>query len=903
MAMNTLEEIDITEASAENIDANPELPAATETAKKVVRFPSPRNNMEAALQIAENRKLKVYPIHTIENHICTCGNPKCEHEAKHPVLKGGFNTASSDDQEIRKMWRGNPNYNIGIATGKYGKSGLLVIDIDEKHDGYESLKAMQEEHEALPDTLSVHSGGGGLHLYFSYDARLHTIKSKANFSKFKGIDSRADGGGIVAPPSIHCSGNRYAWDSINKHLAVAPEWLLKLVSEKKSRRRGSLSSSLNSTKKIPEGKRNEALFSIANKMRRSGFSAEDLLASLMEANKKRCEPPLEDEEVTSIAENASSYTDNDAQGSGRQTNKAKKDVSELSSYLPFEPIDRDVLNMIRGLLDSGDEAGGDDEDDPKRLYYSRAGAVLVCWMAEHGMFIRTDAPKYYYLFRETGTLYDLESEQFVYYMYRVCGINPKDRAFDFLLHDCRTAATMAEEKSVHKFAFWNEETKTLYVSSRDGRVYRFDDETIDVVRNGEEVFFLDRSDWDPIEYDPALADGQLERFCLSDAHWDGADEEQALAFRAWIVSLFFPEHCESKPLLLLLGQAGSGKTTLLRLILRYLFGINSQVTGVPEKEDAFMAAAASSHLLVMDNLDTSINWMRDRLAMLSTGGSDTKRKLYTTNEQETIRYNCFIAFTSRTPDTLKRDDLASRLLVLKLAKIENSSSADEKTFTCESVFKNEIRAARPGFWADLFLTLSAVVKELRSAKEETQGRLRMADWERLARLVALLSGKEAVWDSFVNSVVKVQEEVLIDEDPLIEAIESGLERGYIFEDQDYLARELYDALTVALFGKDHPKAGWYKAVSTFSKRLQSLIDNGLHKRYGLTARKGTTKRASNMMVYRFEDTGKEDCILKDLIQSFEERQGNETQRQKDFGISASKYQQGKPFIYDPGVNN
>jgi hypothetical protein len=638
-------------------------------------------------------------------------------------------------------------------------------------------------------------------------------------------------------------------------------------------------------------------------MRRSGLSAEDLRTSLQEVNKNRCEPPLNEEEVASIADNASSYTDTNQGGSKRQTDKAKKDVSKLSSYLPFEPIDKDVLKKIRGLLDKGDEAGGgDDEDDPKRTYYSSAGAVLVYWMAEHGMFIRTDAPKFYYLFKDTGTLYDLESEPFVYYLYRVCGINPKDRAFDFLHHDCRTAATMAEEKSVHKFAFWNEETKALYVSARNGNVYRFDGEDISVVRNGEEVFFLDRSDWDPIEYDPSLADGQLERFCLSDAHWDGADEEQALAFRAWIVSLFFPERCESKPLLLLLGQAGSGKTTLLRLILRYLFGINSQVTGVPEKEDAFMASAASSHLLVMDNLDTSINWMRDRLAMLSTGGADSKRKLYTTNEQEMIKYSCYIAFTSRTPDTLKRDDLASRLLVLKLAKIENSLSVEQKTFTCESVFKNEIRESRPGFWADLFKTLNAVVKELRSSKGETQGRLRMADWERLARLVARLDRKEAVWDSFVNSVVQAQDEVLIDEDPIIEAIESGLERGLIFADCDYLARELYEDLTGALFGKDHPKAGWYKSVGSFSKRLQSLLES-LQKRYGLSAKKGTSKRASNMMVYRFHDTGKDDCILTDLTNTCAQRAGEDAQQRKDLGKTRSKYQEEQGFTYKAGLSD
>ena len=893
MALKDLATLDLRPITMESESTN-------ESAGRVMEFPRHQSQLAAAIELTKTLPFRIYPVHSIEKGKCSCGKSSCKHPGKHPVLNNWLDIASHNEQDIRKMWRGNPNYNIGIATGKYGKNGLLVIDVDEGHKGFESLKAMQDEYEPLPDTLSVKSGGGGLHMYFSYDAESYSISGRAPFSpKFEGIDSRADRGGIVAPPSIHKSGNRYEWDGSVTKIARAPMWLLGLVSKSHSKRKVSLSNYLDGSKKIPEGERNNTLFEIGSRLRRSGRTSEELQEKLETVNQLCCEPPLEDDEVVSVVESVLSYTDSDQAKPKRKGSKVKK---EITSILPFTPIDKEVLHVIRQLLDRGDQAGSDDDDDPKRTYYSHAGAVLVEWMAEKGKFIRTNALHFYYMLEENGMLYDIEVKSFKYFLYRLSGINPKDRAFEFLINDCLTAATLAEEKVVHKFTFWSEETKTLYISARNGNIFRFDGETIETIRNGEETFFLDRPDWDAIEYDPSKADGQLEKFCQTDANWEESKEEQALAFKAWIVSLFFPERCEAKPLLLLLGEAGSGKTTLLRLILRYLFGINSQVTGVPGKEDDFMASAASSSLFVIDNLDTSVSWMRDRLAMLSTGGADIKRKLYSTNEPELIDYNCYIAFTSRSPDTLKRQDLAERLLILRLAKIANSAS-NEASFICESVFRDKIVESRPGFWADLFQTLNAVVRTLRTPEKEGKGWLRFPEWERLGRIVAGLDEKEAVWDSFVGSVKQNQEEVLIEDDPIVEAIESGFERGFLFEDTDYLARELYEAMSAALFGKDHPKAGWYKSVGSFSKRLTSLLP-GLQSRYGLTGEKGTTKRASNRMVYRFSDTGKEDCILKGLIEVYDEREFEDSDVKKELGITKTKYEREhpKPYIFKGGMN-
>lgn len=59
--------------------------------------------------------------------------------------------------------------------------------------------------------------------------------------------------------------------------------------------------------RIPAGRRNTALTSLAGTMRARGFSEEEIAAALMVANGRRCEPPLDQAEVRSIARSMARY--------------------------------------------------------------------------------------------------------------------------------------------------------------------------------------------------------------------------------------------------------------------------------------------------------------------------------------------------------------------------------------------------------------------------------------------------------------------------------------------------------------------------------------------------------------------------------------------------------------------
>ena len=150
---------------------------------------------------------------------------------KIPIIKKWQINATNDNEKIRQLW--NDNYNIGILTGK-DASNLVVIDCDIKEEinGIQNfLEYLKRENIILPKTLIATSGRGGKHYYFK--SKSSNIKSGTNVFD-KGIDIRANGGFIIAPPSMHPNGNAYSWDN-DCDIAYLPQPLEDTLLQNKSK--------------------------------------------------------------------------------------------------------------------------------------------------------------------------------------------------------------------------------------------------------------------------------------------------------------------------------------------------------------------------------------------------------------------------------------------------------------------------------------------------------------------------------------------------------------------------------------------------------------------------------------------------------------------------------------------
>ena len=204
----------------------------------------------------------------------------------------GFKDATVDADQIRS-WPADAN--VGVATG----GGLVVIDIDDRHGGGDTLAELEVRYGRLPDTVSAETGGGGEHLYFRTDK---TVRSSAGVLG-DGLDVRGERGYAVLPPSIHPSGRRYEWDNDPAEIEIAPlpGWLEQLLAERDNRKAPPIGET------IPHGKQHDTLVSLAGSMRRRGAEAPEIAAALKEMNRRRCEQPGTDAEMDKIAESMMQY--------------------------------------------------------------------------------------------------------------------------------------------------------------------------------------------------------------------------------------------------------------------------------------------------------------------------------------------------------------------------------------------------------------------------------------------------------------------------------------------------------------------------------------------------------------------------------------------------------------------
>lgn len=265
--------------------------------------------LDAALGYA-GRGLFVFPLHGVRaDGACTCGRHDCGSVGKHPRTPNGLKDATTDPGQIRDWWTRWPDANVGIRTG--AESGIVVLDVDAKNGGLDSLDALLYEHGPLPRTPGTLTGGGGRHILFRHPG--HEVRNSA--SKLRpGLDIRGDGGYVVVPPSIHASGARYRWDERlgldEVDPAPWPAWLPALM---QATRKGEPAPGRepgwgdDEGRPVCEGQRNQWLTSEAGAMRRRGHAEDEMLEQLLILNEARCRPPLDAAEVRGIARSVCQY--------------------------------------------------------------------------------------------------------------------------------------------------------------------------------------------------------------------------------------------------------------------------------------------------------------------------------------------------------------------------------------------------------------------------------------------------------------------------------------------------------------------------------------------------------------------------------------------------------------------
>ena len=185
-----------------------------------------------------------------------------------PWKKYSEQRPSSED--LASWFTAEATANIGIVTGAI--SQLIVVDIDSP----EGLSYAQKNGLISPVYSTT---GKGRHYYFR-----HPGKEVGNTIKLlPGIDTRADGGYVAAPPSIHPSGRRYTWGSAFLDSTRLPPFPAHLFEKEEKKQEGWISEALQS---LTKGNRNDTFTRIVGRLHRDRWSADDITGLLRPAAAK-----------------------------------------------------------------------------------------------------------------------------------------------------------------------------------------------------------------------------------------------------------------------------------------------------------------------------------------------------------------------------------------------------------------------------------------------------------------------------------------------------------------------------------------------------------------------------------------------------------------------------------------
>jgi hypothetical protein len=288
-------------------------------------------------------------------------------------------------------------------------------------------------------------------------------------------------------------------------------------------------------------------------------------------------------------------------------------------------------------------------------------------------------------------------------------------------------------------------------------------------------------------------------------------ERDRRLFKAYLVTL--PLEHVGRPIFNASGAMGSGKTTIQRLIKRLLDPTAPEAVRFDPRD--FLQKAMHAYIVMLDNQNTIPAWAADTLCRLVTGEADSKRRLYTDDEDVIIELRRAVILNGINVPT-ERGDVLDRSLVVELERIPDG---DRKT---EEQIWEHFEAGHPKLLGALFHVLSKAIALKPSIK--LSRRPRLADWGEYAAAVYEVMGWGA--ETFLkdwDEVVRVQNQATLDGSPVAQAIIKFME-----DKEEYTATssEMHSKLkvTAAQLGVDVERdKAWPKSARWLWRRIKEVL--------------------------------------------------------------------------------
>jgi len=482
----------------------------------------------------------------------------------------------------------------------------------------------------------------------------------------------------------------------------------------------------------------------------------------------------------------------------------------------------------------------------------------------HGAFLKTTDKRAYLFDGRACKLYRIDERdpEFRGYMQLAYGLNSSEQLTRHVMSALQNATIATGlPRDVRRFSYWDRARQTLYISRYDGTCYEIDGDEVKIRNNGygSAVFLDDDGGFNcdaPPDDGPIVGNHhELMKQLIDDLNYvpttsgSMSPETQKTCLGIWLFAVAFPDLMPTKPIMLVEGMPGSGKTFALQRIAMTLHGKSAPLTIAKKEDPDFGVKILRSPLAIIDDVNTTIEWLQDTLCSYATGGTWSKRKLFTDDTEHVIRPQSFLQITSNNPTTFRQGQLADRCLIIRLERrTDNFGSADQ--------LLEHAQSWRPQLQGEWLYWLNEIVRELRKPQPLSTSPYRMADFARVAHVIGRVlnqpAGPPGDWspeaiDEMLAAMQAERDALVIGEgDQLIELLDKWLD---VVSNQGREMRVADLHRELAMIAKVTGNQTFFKSPKGLAARLREA-GGALGRHFDVTRQTG----AGDVMLYTFRRT-------------------------------------------------
>ncbi len=688
-------------------------------------------------------------------------------------------------EDVPIAW--NNGQNIGLLTGE--PSGWLVdVDLD-------CPEAVALADRFLPATLiSGRNGSPDTHWWYRSPGTENGEWKDTDNKKL--VELRATGRQTLVEPSTHPSGGRYAWGRSGAQIVDIGTTELRA-------RCTELATAALVARHLPlhrdqgGGGRHDYALALAGFLLRPGRLGEGLVLKVLRA-------AWDAKGWSNESQRREAHQD--LEGIVRDSAQGLRDGTSVVGGPTLEEMVAGLVQLLRRYWGwCREEAAQDAQVQEKEDRRNQADRLIRYALADvDGLFLDQHGSPHALVHGEPTPL---NSRCYSWLRRLMWEREGKAVNGEYLKTASGTLAAHAEfsgeVRELHTRAGWHEEN--LYYELRSGRVVK-----------------VGAGGWSFAEEPPVLFRRYSNLKRLPDPEPEGSlealdllvnlkTERDRRLFRAYLITVPLPHI--GRPILSASGAMGSGKTTLGRIVKRTWDPTAPETVRYDPRD--FMQKALHAYVVMLDNLNTLPESAADALCRLVTGEADSKRRLYTDDEDVIIELRRALLLNGINVPT-DRGDVLDRSLVVELERIP-----DVRRRTEEEMWER--------FWREHPKLLGALLDVLAQAialkpSLRLSRRPRLADWGEYAAAVYEVMGWGA--ETFLRDweeVVKVQNQATLDGSPVAQVI-----IRFVEERHEYFgpSSELHGKLKpmAAALGVDVERdKAWPKSARWLWRRIKEVL--------------------------------------------------------------------------------